>query len=224
MRAAKKWGRLEQDLATGQLNYPYWGYPNHYDPRAQLEWGYGSILGDRDINEHCLYATYHYKNPDFFSKTPQPSTEEVINIMSAKMVPFDNDPLMLDYSEDNMYSEHMAKLVAWHRYYTRFWKESMLFCDKRWPDLVNPNAPGLVGSTGVAEPQFLNAVTGKNFTFLDGIEIGRKIWNLNHSIWTLQGRHRNMVHFAEYIYSVPFADTHSKVSGNSKRSVGIHFC
>jgi aldehyde:ferredoxin oxidoreductase len=26
-----------------------------------------------------------------------------------------------------------------------------------------------------------------------------------HRIWTLQGRHRNMVHFADYIYEIPYA-------------------
>ena len=41
------------------------------------------------------------------------------------MVPFEGDMLMLDYSTENMYSEHMAKLVAWHRRYTRFWKQSV---------------------------------------------------------------------------------------------------
>ena len=52
-RAAKRWGRLEEDLKTGILPYSYWGLPEHgYDPRAEVEWGYGSILGDRDINEH----------------------------------------------------------------------------------------------------------------------------------------------------------------------------
>ena len=110
---------------------------------------------------------------------------------------------MLDYSEDNMYSEHKAKLITWHRHYTRFWKQSVLYCDWRWPDFLNVYAPDKIGSTGEAEPKFLNVVTGKNFTFLDGIELGRKIWNLDHAIWTLQGRHRDMVHFADYIYSVP---------------------
>jgi aldehyde:ferredoxin oxidoreductase len=107
---------------------------------------------------------------------------------------------MLDFSAANIYSEHMAKLVAWHRYYTRFWKQSMLFCDVRWPDFVNLYAPGKIGSTGVAEPKYLKAVTGKDFSFLDGINLGRKIWNLDHAIWTLQGRHRDMVHFADIIY------------------------
>ena len=95
----------------------------------------------------------------------------------------------------------MAKLVSWHRYYTRFWKQSTLFCDLRWPDIINVYAPGKVGSTGDAEPKFFNAVTGKNLSFLDGIKLGRKIWNLDHAIWTLQGRHRDMVLFADYIYT-----------------------
>lgn len=116
------------------------------------------------------------------------------------MVPYAGDERMLDFSESNIYSVHMAKLVSWHRYYTRFWKQSMLFCDLRWPDFINGHAPGMIGSTGEAEPKFLNAVTGKNFSFLDGINLGRKIWNLDHAIWTLQGRHRDMVHFADYIY------------------------
>jgi len=71
----------------------------------------------------------------------------------------------------------------------------------RWPDFLNLYAPGKIGSTGIAEPKFLNAVTGKNLTFLDGIELGKKIWNLDHAIWTLQGRHRDMVHFADYFYA-----------------------
>jgi len=201
-RAAKKWGRLEQDLETGDLEFPYWGIPNHYDPRTQLEWGYGTILGDRDINEHAFQRLYATARPEYYDDLPQLTTEEIVTIVTEKMVPFQDDLLMLDYSTDNMYSEHMVKLVAWHRYYTRFWQSAVIFCEKRWPDFVNPYAPDMIGSTGEAEPKFYNAVTGKNITFLDGIELGRKIWNLDHAIWTLQGRHRDMVHFADYIYTV----------------------
>jgi alpha-L-arabinofuranosidase len=35
------------------------------------------------------------------------------------------------------------------------------------------------------------------------IGIGKKIWNLDNVIWTLQGRHRDMVHFADFIYNKP---------------------
>jgi aldehyde:ferredoxin oxidoreductase len=59
----------------------------------------------------------------------------------------------------------------------------------------------MIGSTGISEPKFLNAVTGGQLSFLDGINLGKKIWNLDHAIWTMQGRHRDMVHFSDYLYT-----------------------
>ncbi len=182
-RAAKKWGRLDGDLESGRLQLPFWGL---HENGGSVDWDYGSLLGDRDITEHDFEAWYH--------QGPGP-----IRIVTDKMVPFEGDRLMLDASEKNKYSEHTAKLISWHRYYTRFYKQSLLFCDWRWPDFVNERGPGKVGSTGEAEPKFLNAVTGKNLTFLEGIELGKKIWNLDHAIWTLQGRHRDMVRFADFV-------------------------
>jgi aldehyde:ferredoxin oxidoreductase len=174
----------------------------HKESRAQVYWGYGTILGDRDINEHCFdwlkWEATHAKTTRG-GKTKVPA-KRAVEIITGKMVPYQDDPLMMDFSDKNIYSEHMAKFVSWHRYYTRFWKQSALFCDNRWPDFINLYGEGRVGSTGEAEPRFLNAITGKNFTFLDGIELGKKIWNLDQAIWSLQGRHRDMVHFADYYY------------------------
>ncbi len=62
----------------------------------------------------------------------------------------------------------------------------------RWPDFV--------GATGIAEPRYVQAVTGQELTFEHGIEIGHKIWTLDHAIWPLWGRHRDMVHFAGNVY------------------------
>ncbi|MCP4751130.1 MAG: aldehyde:ferredoxin oxidoreductase [Proteobacteria bacterium] len=200
VRAAEKWGRLkgnEGDIKTGRLPFPFWGLPLHFgmEPKAQLDWVYGTILGDRDISEH-----------DFVGLTyAGGSAENVVKIYTDKMEPFQGDMRMLDFSAENMYSEHIAKLVSWHRYYTRFWKQSALYCNWRWPDFLNSTRPNNIGSTGEAEPKFLQAVTGKNLTFLDGIELGRKIWNLDHAIWTLQGRHRDMVRLADYLYKQPSA-------------------
>lgn len=206
VRAAEKWGRLEEDLHTGILDFSYWGYPEHaYDPRAELEWGYGSILGDRDINEHCLnWIVYWYPLMYFATGQFPVSAQELSEIFAEKAVPFEGDPLMLDYGTANMYSEHMAKLVAWHRYYTRFWKQSIGYCDWAWPDIANVYAPDNKGMMGEGEPRFLNAVTGKNLSFADGVEIGQKIWNIHNAIWTLQGRHRDMVYFSDYIHTQPY--------------------
>ena len=202
VRASEKWGRREQDLKSGLLMFPYWGIPIHKEPRAQVYWGYGTLLGDRDINEHDLdWLKWDASISKMYGGAPMLPAEKVVKVIADKMVPFEGDTRMLDFSEANIYSEHMAKLVAWHRYYTRFWKQSVLFCDTRWPDFVNVQAPDKIGSTGEAEPRFFNAVTGKNISFLDGINLGRKIWNLDHAIWTLQGRHRDMVHFADFIYT-----------------------
>jgi aldehyde:ferredoxin oxidoreductase len=122
VRAAEKWGRREKDLASGILAFPYWGLPVHKEPRAQVYWAYGTLLGDRDINEHDF---------DWLKYLDKENVLIVIKIITDKMVPFQGDLEMLDFGETNIYSEHMAKLVSWQRYYTRFWKQSMLFCDAR---------------------------------------------------------------------------------------------
>jgi aldehyde:ferredoxin oxidoreductase len=206
VRAAKKWGRLDgehSDLKTGLLKFPHWGLPNHKLERSQLDWGYGTILGDRDINEHCFDMLRAF--PTHFKRIGKqlPPSDAVVKIITDKMEPFQGDMKMLDFSTENMYSEHMIKLVTWHRYYTRFWKQSTQLCDFRWPDFLNLYRSDRVGASGIAEPRFFNAVTGKNFTFQDGIDLGKKIWNLDNVIWALQGRHRDMVRFADYIYTNP---------------------
>ncbi len=191
VRAAEKWDRRKQDLASGILEFPYWGLPIHMDPRVQVDWAYGTLLGDRDINEHGFSWITYIKEED---------VHFVVKTITDKMVPFQGDMDMLDFSDENIYSKTMAKLVSWQRYYTRFWKQSMLFCDARWPDFMNIHRPDRIGATGIAEPRYLEAVTGKTISFEDGIDLGRKIWNLDHAIWTLQGRHRDMVHFADNLY------------------------
>jgi aldehyde:ferredoxin oxidoreductase len=201
VRAAEKWGRRKQDLASGILAFPYWGIPIHKEPRAQVYWGYGTLLGDRDINEHDFdWIKWMASSAKLSGREPGLAAKEVVKIVTDKMVPFQGDLDMLDFSQNNIYSEHMAKMVSWQRYYTRFWKQSMLFCDARWPDFVNIHRPDKIGSTGIAEPKYIKAVTGKDLSFEDGIKLGRKIWNLDHAIWTLQGRHRDMVHFADNVY------------------------
>ncbi len=129
--------------------------------------------------------------------------EEVVEIWAERLIPFEGDPYMLDFSTENMYSEHIAKLVAWQRYYSRFWKQGIGYCDWAFPDFANHYAPNNRGMSPEAEPKFYNAVTGKNISYRDGMEMGRKVWNIQNAIWALQGRHRDMVKFADYYYEQP---------------------
>jgi len=205
IRAVEKWGRLEEDLKSGILAFPYWGYPEHgYDGRASLEWGYGSIIADRDMNEHEFNSIVFWYPIKCMSEGKLPmSLEEIVGICAEKLIPFEGDPYMLDFSTENMYSEHIAKLVAWQKYYSRFWKQGIGYCDWAFPDFVNTYAENNIGMSPEAEPKFYNAVTGKNISFRDGMAIGRKVWNIQNAIWTLQGRHRDMVKFADYYHEQP---------------------
>jgi aldehyde:ferredoxin oxidoreductase len=199
---AEKWGRLEEDTTSGILPLQEYGLPHHYDARTEAEWGYGSLIGDRDINEHD-FNWHVYWTPTICGMhgvEPAVSAARLAEIVGKKTPPY-NDPMMVDYSDDGVFSDAMAKTVAWHRHYTRFWKQSMLYCDWAWADFVNPYGPDYEGITPEGEPKFLNAVTGGDMTFEDGMEVGRRIWNLDRAIWVLQGRHRDVEVFAEYNYT-----------------------
>jgi aldehyde:ferredoxin oxidoreductase len=200
-QAAQAWGRLEMDTKSGILPLQEYGLPHHYDARTEVEWGYGSLIGERDINEHD-FNWHVYWTPTInglFGLEPPVSAKRLSEIIAKKTPPF-NDPMMVNYSDEGIYSESMAKTLAWHRHYTRFYKQSMLFCDWAWADFVNPYGPDHEGMTGEGENRFMNAVTGKEMTFEEGIEVGRRIWNLDRAIWALQGRHRDVEKFAAYIY------------------------
>ena len=201
-QAAKAWGRLEMDTTSGILPLQEWGLPHHYDARTEVEWGYGSLMGERDINEHDFNWVVYWTPTinGLFGLEPVVSAKRLSEIIAKKTAPY-NDPMMINYSDEGIYSEAMAKTVAWHRHYTRFYKQSMLFCDWAWADFVNPYGPNNEGMTSIGENKFMNAITGGNMTFEQGMEIGRRIWNLDRAVWALQGRHRDIEKFAEYIYT-----------------------
>lgn len=207
-QAAEAMGRL-QDIATGDLAVDANGYPHHYDPRTEVEWGFGSLVGDRDINEHD-FNCHVYWVPTYSSLigVDIPYTAEDLANGIAKVTAPYNEAAMIDYSDEGIYSDSMVKLVAWHRHYTRYFKQSMLFCDWSYADLWNTYTPDHVGLTGQIEPRIIKAVTAKNQSFEEGMELGRKIWNLDRSIWILEGRTVENEIFpggrtGSYLYNVP---------------------
>jgi len=206
-RAAERWGRFKEDSGTGVLTHAFWGYFQHMEPRAEVDFSYGSLMGERDINEHSFSRPLHVI-PDqakLFGIEPVVSAEGIVKIISTKVLPYEGDPFMFDHGEGptGIYSASRAKTIAWHRHYTRFWSQSLGYCDFLWPNFFNINAPDTLGATPEGEPKFFNAVTGKGISFVDGMEAGRKIWNLDRAIWILQGRHRDMEVFSEYVYTQP---------------------
>jgi aldehyde:ferredoxin oxidoreductase len=215
-RAAKKWGRLEEDLASGILALPQWGYVWHWSLPG-VEWCFGSILGDRDICDHEMETDGPLGLKLYLDElTP----EQHVALLASKTIPYTGDPFMFNYAwqeadgsnmaqalENGIYSRHKAKFVAWHRHYSRFWKQSILYCDWMYANFTSEIKPHHSGFTPEAEPKFLNAVTGKNDSFADGVETGRRIWNQDRAIWILQGRHRDMEKLADFLFK-PGAAAH----------------
>jgi aldehyde:ferredoxin oxidoreductase len=222
-RAATKWGRYKEDSADGSLGLAYYGTAEHYDPRVEAEWGFGALMGERDLMLHMIanYPLHWMPSASISAKIePYLTAEQAVQMTAKSMIPYQDDVFMLDYSDGptGVYSEHKAKQVAWVKHYEKFWIGSNGFCGWRWPMAFTNNTVDKKGPTPEAEPKFFNAVTGKNITFADGMEIGRKIYALDRAIWTLQGRHRDIEVFPDYIYTTPSRGTLLPMYENGKWS------
>jgi len=202
-RMAEKLGRYDQDVNSGNVRLSYWGTQEHYSSQVEVEWGFGSLLGERDLMLHMM-ANYplHWMAQ---SGNPYLTAEEASDLYRQAMVPYQDDRYLVDYGEGptGVYSDSKVKQVAWVKHYEKFWIGAGGFCGWRWPMCITNNTADRRGPTPNAEPKFWNAVTGNNLTFADYMGLGHKIYTLDRSIWVLQGRHRDMEVFPDYVYDQP---------------------
>ena len=199
-RMAEKLGRYKEDVHGGSVNLTYWGTSEHYDTLTQLEWGYGSLFGERDLMLHQI-SNYpvHWM---ITSGNPYMSAEEASQKYAEAMVPYQDDRYLLDYgmsADTGIYSDSKIRLTAWTKHYEKMW-HGMGFCGWRWPQCITNNTADRRGATPNAEPRFWNAITGQKITFADSMELGHKIFTLDRAIWNLQGRTKAMEVFPDYIY------------------------
>jgi aldehyde:ferredoxin oxidoreductase len=202
-RMAEKLGRYKQDVSSGTLRLTYWGTQEHYDSATQAEWGFGSLLGERDLMLHMM-SNYplHWM---VTSGKPYLNAEEASKLYAEAMVPYNDDRYLVDYGDGptGIYSDSKVKQVAWVKHYEKFWIGAGGFCGWRWPQCITNNTADRRGATPQAEARFWNAVTGQNKTFADYMELGHKIFTLDRAIWNLQGRTKQMEVFPDYIYDQP---------------------
>jgi aldehyde:ferredoxin oxidoreductase len=89
-RAAQNWGTYNEDYSNGKLGLAYWGTSMHYDPRDEAEWGYGSLLGERDLMLHGM-ANYplHWMPVAFEMAGTEPylTAEQAVQITADARVP-----------------------------------------------------------------------------------------------------------------------------------------
>ncbi len=199
-RIAEKLGRYPQDVNNGTVKLTYWGTQEHYTTQVQVEWGYGSLFGERDLMLHQM-SNYplHWMAQE---RNKYLDAEKASDLYRQAMIPYNDDRFLVDYGESpetGIYSDSKIRLVAWVKHYEKFWM-GMGFCGWRWPQCITNNTADRRGATPNAEPKFWNAVTGQKMTFADSMEIGRKIYLLDRSMWVLQGRTKKMETFPDYIY------------------------
>ena len=195
LEAAKKWGRLDEDLNSGALRLPAYGASWHHSLPG-VDWAYSYILMSGDPMWHGFFTSL--SGGGGFGG-PQQSAEELVTRIASKMVPFSDDPLMLsncwkgeEARKTGIYSAHKAKMVAWARRFAGFYNESMSFCEMMLPSFggISPDI----------EYRYYRAVTGNGKTFADTMEIGRKIWNMERAIRVMAGRHRDKEQFAPFMF------------------------
>lgn len=194
IRFAEKIGRIHDTDSI--LRYPAWGYVDHWT-MPNVEWAYGTLMDSRDCNNHDLSI----------GPVKGMTCEEYVKLLASACLPNGNDPFMLDYSwqddqayKTGIYSEHKARFIAWRQHYAMFYKESMLFCDWVFANAYNRGAKDGKGATPEAEPILIDAVTGNGMSFTDGIEAGRKTWNVIRAIFAMQGKNRDVEKFSGYMY------------------------
>jgi aldehyde:ferredoxin oxidoreductase len=202
-RMAEKLGRYKEDVHGGSVRLTYWGTQEHYSTLTQLEWGYGSLFGERDLMLHQM-ANYPLQWMAT-SGNPYMSAEEATLKYSEAMVPYNDDRYLMDMGtspETGIYSDSKIRLTAWVKHYEKMWM-GMGFCGWRWPQCITNNTADRRGATPHAEPRFWNAITGQKMSFADSMELGHKIFTLDRAIWNIQGRTKEMEVFPDYIYDVP---------------------
>ena len=197
LEAAEKWGRLEEDMNSGALRLPAYGASWHHSLPG-VEWAYSYILGSGDPMWHGFFTVLSGgRGPGGAGNAN--AAEDLVNRIAAKMVPFSDDPLMLSNNwkgdearKTGVYSAHKAKMVAWARRYNEFYNESLSICEMMLPSFggVSPDL----------EHRYYQAATGDKRSIADGIEVGRKIWNLHRAIRVMAGRHRDDEQFAPFMF------------------------
>jgi aldehyde:ferredoxin oxidoreductase len=172
-----------------------WGYCDHWS-MPNVEWAYSNLFDSRDVNCH-----------DFgLNRERDMTCEEYVRLLSSR-TGTKSDEFWFDYSwegdqayKTGIYSRPKAEFVAWHHQYWLYYKESVGLCDWGYMQLFNRAHAQRCGHTPEVEPRWLNAITGKNQTFMDGIETGRRIFSLLRAIYAIQGRHKKMEKFNGYYY------------------------
>jgi len=225
VRCAQKWGILEDEMMSGRMNMIYWAGETHWG--IYPVWAYAGLFQTRDCNMHLHNNVNQGVYPA--GTTPNKVVQDRVNALVALAYPW-HDPLMCDQSEVGIYSLGMAHYVSWSQRFAKFWRDCAMTCDQDnvWKNFAHDQGDAdPVQAHGLMPDfftKFFNAVTGLNYTYEDGLDVGKKVWDFERAILALHGRHRNEEYFPpfppydSYVYhdGQPYLQTNA--SGGSPTS------
>lgn len=206
VRCAEKWGILEDEMMSGRMNMIYWAGETHWGIYPSM--AYAGLFQVRDCNWHM------HNNLDQGAVASLTATGAARDAMlkkckdrtdAAAMLghPW-HDKLMFDQSEAGVYSLGMARYVSFTQRMAKFWRDCAMTCDqdnvwKNWGhDQGNADPNQAHGLMPDFFTKFFNAVTGLGWTWEDGLDMGKKVWDFERAILALHGRHRNEEYFPPF--------------------------
>ena len=206
VRCAEKWGVLEEEMMSGSMNMIYWAGETHWG--IYPVWSYAGLFQTRDCNMHFHNnvnqgAVASLTATGTALTTVRKNAQDRTNALIALAYPW-HDPLMCDQSQTGVYSLGMAHYVAFSQNMMKFWRDCVMTCDQ------NPVWKNFAHDLGDADPnqvhgllpafftKFFSAVTGLNWTWEQGLDMGKKVWDFERAILALHGRHRNEEYWPPY--------------------------
>jgi aldehyde:ferredoxin oxidoreductase len=206
VRCAEKWGILEDEMMSGRMNMIYWAGETHWGIYPSM--AYAGLFQTRDCNWHM------HNNLDQGAVASLTATGAARDLMlkkckdrtdAATMLghPW-HDKMMFDQSEAGVYSLGMARYVSFTQRMAKFWRDCAMTCDqdnvwKNWGhDQGNADPAQAHGLMPDFFTRFFNAVTGLGWSWEDGLDMGKKVWDFERAILALHGRHRNEEYFPPY--------------------------
>jgi aldehyde:ferredoxin oxidoreductase len=203
---AEQHNREHLDLANQWVASPWFGQMQHWSlPGAN--WAYAGVMGSRDVNSHSM--GYSGSVP---LDTILDGWSEVTGLDEKC---FSHTWQEVDGSNlDNaiatgIYSPYYAKMVAWFRRNSDFWQQSVGCCDSLYFKPFNTRVDDFRSLSPDMEVNCLKAVTGRDISWHEGDEIGRRIWNIDRAFRILQGKTTEHEVFAPYYYEVDVLGTRS---------------
>jgi aldehyde:ferredoxin oxidoreductase len=206
VRCAEKWGILEDEMMSGRMNMIYSAGETHWGIYPSV--AYAGLFQVRDTNWH-MHNTIDQGAVASLTATGAARDKMLLEIKSKTEAvtmlghPW-HDPMMFDQSEQGVYSLGMARYVALTQYMAKFWRDCAMTCDqgnvwKNWAhDQGNADPNQAHGTMPDFFTKFFNAITGLNWTWEDGLDMGKKVWDFERAILALHGRHRDEEYFPPY--------------------------